>query len=143
MTQNLQVLLPALSGSAVTYDAAKNLYLTDRYTSQSGNSYYKAIKDSDRLTVCCDIGEGYSKSFINGVTMYANDGTRKVMIGSRTYGGHDNWVWYTDRNVLCICFDILRSYFNSQLKALGKTCSEKEVNDLTIQCLSNFPVLNK
>ena len=48
--------LPALSGESITYNAAKNIFLTRGYTSAAGNMYYKAIRISDRLAVYYDLG---------------------------------------------------------------------------------------
>ena len=52
--------LPALSGSSLTYNAEKNVYLTLGYTSAAGNTYYRAIRLSDRLAVYYHIGQGYA-----------------------------------------------------------------------------------
>ena len=43
--------LPAMSGEQVTYNAAKNVFLSQDYTSAAGNMYYKAIRLSNRLVV--------------------------------------------------------------------------------------------
>lgn len=43
--------LPALSGEQVTYNAAKNVFLSQGYTSAAGNMYYKAVRLSNRLVV--------------------------------------------------------------------------------------------
>ena len=58
--------LPALSGSSLTYNPEKNVYLTLGYTSTAGNTYYRAIRFSDRLAVFYHIGEGYAHTFLNG-----------------------------------------------------------------------------
>ena len=59
--------LPALSGSSLTYNAEKNVYLTLGYTSAAGNTYYRAIRLSDRLAVYYHIGQGYAHTFLNGI----------------------------------------------------------------------------
>ena len=51
--------LPALSGATVTYTAERNVYLPTGYTSQTGNTYFKAIRLSNRLAVYYNIGIGY------------------------------------------------------------------------------------
>ena len=61
--------LPALSGSTLTYNAEKNVFLTQAYTSLANNTYYKAIRVSDRLAVAYNIGEGYKYTFLNGITL--------------------------------------------------------------------------
>ena len=48
--------LPALSGESLTYNPARNVYLSMGYTSVAGNTYYKAIRVSDRLAVYYDLG---------------------------------------------------------------------------------------
>ena len=68
--------LPALSGSSLTYNPEKNVYLTLGYTSAAGNTYYKAIRLSDRLAVYYHIGEGYAHTFLNGITLFAWNGRR-------------------------------------------------------------------
>ena len=54
--------LPALSGESLTYNAAKNVYLTLGYTSAAGNMYYQAVRFSNRLAVYYDIGQGYARA---------------------------------------------------------------------------------
>lgn len=39
--------LPALSGASVTFNPEKNVYLTLGYTSNAGNTYFKAVRFSD------------------------------------------------------------------------------------------------
>ena len=70
--------LPALSGSSLTYNPEKNVYLTLGYTSTAGNTYYKAIRLSDRLAVYYHIGEGYAHTFLNGITLFAWNGQRRI-----------------------------------------------------------------
>lgn len=60
--------LPALSGSSLTYNPEKNVFLTCGYTSAAGNTYYKAIRISDRLAVYYNIGQGHTHTFLNGIT---------------------------------------------------------------------------
>ena len=57
--------LPALSGNSLTYNPEKNVYLTLGYTSGAGNTYYQAVRFSDRLAVYYDIGEGYAHTFLD------------------------------------------------------------------------------
>ena len=40
--------LPALSGSSLTYNPEKNVFLTLGYTSAAGNTYYGALRLSKR-----------------------------------------------------------------------------------------------
>ena len=62
--------LPALSGESITYNASKNVFLTQGYTSAAGNMYYKAVRLSNRLMVYYDLGQGYCHTFLNGIKLY-------------------------------------------------------------------------
>lgn len=72
--------LPALSGSSLTYNAEKNVYLTLGYTSAAGNTYYRAIRLSDRLAVYYHIGQGYAHTFLNGITLLHGTDRRQTSL---------------------------------------------------------------
>ena len=42
--------LPALSGSSITYNAERNMLMTQGYTSAAGNTYFQGIQLSERLS---------------------------------------------------------------------------------------------
>ena len=123
--------LPALSGESVTYNAQKNVFLTQGYTSNAGNMYYKAIRLSSRLLVCCELGQGYSLTFLNGLTLYAYDGKSKNMIGRKTWGGSFNWVCYSERFVREQCIQMLTDYMKGQMKMLGQSVNEQELQEFS------------
>ena len=77
--------LPALSGSSVTYNAERNMYLTQGYTSAAGNTYFQGIHLSNRLAIVLDIGIGYAHTFLNGIKLYCFDGKDKKLIASRFF----------------------------------------------------------
>ena len=72
--------LPALSGSSISYNPEKNVYLTLGYTSAAGNTYYRAIRLSKRLAVYYHIGEGYARTFLNGITLFCWDGQKAIHV---------------------------------------------------------------
>ena len=118
--------LPALSGEAITYNAAKNVYLTVGYTSAAGNTYYKAIRVSDRLAVYYDIGEGYAYTFLNGIKLFCWDGQKARLIAQKYWGGYDyrifNEQFAKEQSVL-----MLKDYLAGQLKIQGAHVSEQEI----------------
>lgn len=77
--------LPALSGSSLTYNLEKNVYLTLGHTSAAGNTYYKAIRLSNRLAVYYHIGEGYAYTFLNGITLSHGTDRRRAS-SHRSFG---------------------------------------------------------
>lgn len=78
--------LPALSGNSLTYNAEKNVLLTLGYTSTAGNTYYKAIRLSNRLVVYYDLGQGHTHTFLNGITLFAWNGDKANIIAKKSWG---------------------------------------------------------
>jgi hypothetical protein len=118
--------LPALSGTSVTYNAEKNVYLTLGYTSAAGNTYFKAVRFSDRLAVHYDIGEGYCHTFLNGITLFAWDGSKAVIIGKRSWGG-SNWHRFSEQFAKEQSIDMLKNYLEGQAKALGQHVNDQQL----------------
>ena len=118
--------LPALSGESITYNAAKNVYLTLGYTSAAGNMYYKAVRLSNRLVVYYDLGQGYAHTFLNGIKLFAFDGPKATLIAQKYWGGCDyrifNEQFAKEQSSL-----MLSSFLIGQLKAQGAQVSNQEI----------------
>ena len=118
--------LPALSGESLTYNAAKNLFLTTGYTSAAGNMYYRAIRLSDRLAVYYDLGQGYAYTFLNGIKLFCWDGNQAKLIAQKYWGGCDyrvfNEQFAKEQSIL-----MLKDYLAAQLKAQGAYVSDQEM----------------
>jgi len=118
--------LPALSGESITYNAAKNIFLTQGYTSVAGNMYYKAIRISDRLVVYYDLGQGYKYTFLNGIKLFCWDGQKAKVIAQKYWGGCDYRVFSEqfakEQSIL-----MLSNFLARQLKAQGAQVSNQEI----------------
>lgn len=118
--------LPALSGESLTYNAAKNVFLTTGYTSAAGNMYYRAIRISDRLAVYYDLGQGYAYTFLNGIKLFCWDGNQAKLIAQKYWGGCDyrvfNEQFAKEQSIL-----MLKDYLSAQLKAQGAYVSDQEM----------------
>lgn len=118
--------LPALSGEQVTYNAAKNVFLSQGYTSAAGNMYYKAIRLSNRLVVYYDLGQGYAYTFLNGIKLFCWDGNQAKLIAQKYWGGCDyrvfNEQFAKEQSIL-----MLKDYLAAQLKAQGAYVSDQEM----------------
>ena len=118
--------LPALSGEQVTYNAAKNVFLSQGYTSAAGNMYYKAIRLSNRLVVYYDLGQGYIHTFLNGIKLFAFDGTKATLIAQRNWGGCDyrifNEQFAKEQSIL-----MLKGFLEGQLRLQGACVSDQEL----------------
>lgn len=118
--------LPALSGESLTYNAAKNVFLTTCYTSAAGNMYYRAIRLSDRLAVYYDLGQGYAYTFLNGIKLFCWDGNKAKLIAQKYWGGCDYRV-YNEQFAKEQSILMLKDYLAAQLKAQGAYVSDQEM----------------
>ena len=118
--------LPALSGESITYNAAKNIFLTQGCTSAAGNMYYKAIRISDRLAIYYDLGQGYKYTFLNGIKLFCWDGQKAKVIAQKYWGGCDyrvfNEQFAKEQSIL-----MLSNFLAGQLKAQGAQVSNQEI----------------
>ena len=118
--------LPALSGSSLTYNPEKNVYLTLGYTSGAGNTYYQAVRFSDRLAVYYAIGEGYAHTFLNGIKLFCWDGQKARMIAQKYWGGYDYQI-FSERFAKEQSILMLKNFLAGQLKAQGAHVGDLEV----------------
>lgn len=118
--------LPALSGSSLTYNAEKNVYLTLGYTSAAGNTYYRAIRLSKRLAVYYHIGEGYARTFLNGITLFCWDGQKAKIIAQKFWGGYD-WRSFTEQFAKEQSILMLKDFLTGQAETLGAQVSEQQM----------------
>ena len=118
--------LPALSGSSLTYNPEKNVYLTLGYTSAAGNTYFRAIRLSNRLAVYYHIGQGYARTFLNGITLFCWDGTKAKIIAQKFWGG-SNWKDFSEFFAKEQSILMLKDFLAGQAKALGTQVSEQQM----------------
>ncbi|MGL5980124.1 MAG: hypothetical protein ACRCZY_04455 [Phocaeicola sp.] len=119
--------LPALAANGVTYNENKNIFLTNGYTSQAGNTYFQGIRLSNRLIISYNIGQGYCHSFLNGITIYGYDGSKKRLISSRSFNCRIfNEAFATDQ-----CKEIVSEYIKSQVKLTGSSITSKQLEDFS------------
>uniref|UniRef100_UPI004027EAFB hypothetical protein n=1 Tax=Prevotella sp. TaxID=59823 RepID=UPI004027EAFB len=127
--------LPTLSGAQLTYNVEKNIFLTMGYTSQAGNTYYRAIRLSPRLAVFYNIGEGYKYTFLNGITLFAFDGYKPRIIGKRTWGGYD-WVVFSENFARQQSILMVHDFLQGQMCMLNVPCSEQQLMDMSRQLIA-------
>ena len=119
--------LPALSGSSVTYNAQKNIFLTEGYTSAAGNTYFQGIRASDRIAIKYNIGIGYCHTFLNGIEVYGYDGHQTKLVGSRIF----NCYFFNENNAKKEAIDIVMNYMKGQAKMLGALIDNDQLTDFS------------
>lgn len=118
--------LPALSGESVTYNAARNVFLTLGYTSAAGNMYYKAVRLSNRLVVYYELGQGYIHTFLNGIKLFAFDGPKATLIAQKYWGGSD-WRKFDEYFAKEQSILMLKGFLEGQLRLQGAHVSDQDL----------------
>ncbi len=119
--------LPALSGASVTYNAEKNVYLTTGYTSAAGNTYFNAIRLSDRLAVYYDIGIGYCRTFLNGIKLFAFNGVKPELIAHKMFSCY----FFNEQDAARESTMMLKNFLLGQAKLQGTIVSEEQTLDFS------------
>ena len=96
------------------------------YTSAAGNTYYKAVRISDRLAVYYDIGQGYYHTFLNGIKLFCWDGQKARLIAQKYWGGCD-WRVFSEYFAKEQSILMLRDFLTGQLKLMGRQVAPQEV----------------
>ncbi|MBR6182254.1 MAG: hypothetical protein IKQ77_13720 [Prevotella sp.] len=116
--------LPTVSERGLTYNADRNMFLTQGYTSLAGNTYFQGIQLTKRLAIVYDIGVGYAHSFLNGIKLYCFDGRQKKLIGQSFYYSQ----FFTDAFARIESIRMLVEYLKTQAKMLGAYVSDDQLN---------------
>lgn len=119
--------LPALSGSNVTYNKERNIFLTQGYTSAAGNTYFQGIRLSDRLIVNFDFGQGWYYLFLNGIRIYGYDGNEKKLIASRTFYNYP----FSENGAKMECTSMLLDFLKSQVKMLKQSVPVQQLEEFS------------
>ena len=140
--RNVASVLLALSGSDVTYNADRNMYLTKEYVGGAG-VYYQAIRVSERLVMCFNLGESCTRTFMNGIKIFAWNGIEAVLIASKSWGGCGNWMIFCEQNARTECEKMLKDYLAAEAKKMNCSMSESQLRDsacmLYAKTLSQLP----
>lgn len=67
------------------YDSTQKMFLSNTYTSESGNMYYKGIRFSQRLVMLERVGLYKNWTYIDEVEIYAFDGNQMNIIGKKKF----------------------------------------------------------
>lgn len=120
--------LPGLASESFTYNAEKNIYLSMGFTSALGNTYFKALRLSDKLAVFFSIGEGCYYTFLNGINIFALSGNGQArLIGQKQWGG-SNWCVFSEAFAKNQCVELLSDFLMGEAKKLGSNATRQEAD---------------
>lgn len=118
-------IFPALSGSSVTYNAARNIYLTSGYQSLAGNVYFQGLRLTDRIIINYDFGQGYKYLFLNGICIYGFDGKEKKIIASRSFNSYV----FSEKSAALDCIEMIKEYIKGEMKMLDMYVDDSQIQN--------------
>lgn len=116
-------LLPISNGDMLRYDSVNRLYYTNGWTSAACNTYNRGFRISSRLVIEMRIGQGYCRTFINGISIYIFNGHSIELINSKNY----DCCFFSNMFIDSECKKMVEEYVTSQKKLLGAYISESEI----------------
>ena len=81
-------ILPTFGNQRVhipVWDEGQKMFLCEEYESASGNRYYKGVRFCDRIVVVEKVGLYHNWTYIDGIEVYAFNGTRLELVQKRDY----------------------------------------------------------
>jgi hypothetical protein len=77
--KNLGSMLPG----KLNFSESANAFLSSGYTSAANNTYFNAIRFAEGIIIKEDVGEGYARTFLNGLRIYSIKD--KTLLADRSY----------------------------------------------------------
>lgn len=121
-------ILPTFGNQRVhipVWDEGQKMFLCEEYESASGNRYYKGVRFCDRIVVVEKVGLYHNWTYIDGIEVYAFNGTRLELVQKRDYDKvHRNEEFI--RKELEI---MVRNFFEGVLKAQRSCMPQEELEE--------------
>ena len=123
---------------APVWDEGQKMFLFDNYESASGNRYYKGIRFCDRIVIVEKVGLYYSWTYIDGIELYAFNGTKLELVQKKDY---ENAFW-SEAFIRSETEAMVRNYINGMLKfqksSMSKDQIEAYVQSTVDSCYKSF-----
>lgn len=110
-----QAMPAAFKSAELTFNAGKNIFLTQGYTSMAGNTYYQGVRFSDRIIITQQIGEGYYYTFLNGIRIFGFNGKEATLIAEKSF----NTCYYNEFFVQQESQNLVKEFLKSQAELIG------------------------
>jgi len=115
------------------YDSTQKMFLSNTYTSESGNMYYKGLRFSERMVMVERIGLYKNWTYIDEVEIYAFDGTQMTIIGKKKFDKQ----FYHAETIKLEVFELTFDYLKNQMALSGATASDESLKSLTLEIIED------
>jgi hypothetical protein len=115
------------------YDNTQKMFLSNTYTSESGNMYYKGLRFSERLVMVEHVGLYKNWTYIDEVEIYAYDGNQMTLIGKKKFDKQFYHPETIKNEVIELTFDFLKT----QMSLSGGIGTDESLKALTIEIVED------
>lgn len=115
------------------YDSTQKMFLSNTYTSESGNMYYKGLRFSERLVMIERIGLYKNWTYIDEIEIYAFDGPHMTMIAKKKF----DKLFYNPETIKNEVINLTFDFLKSQMLLSGGTGTEESLKALTIEIIED------
>ncbi len=120
------------------WDEGQKMFLCDEYESGSGHRYYKGVRFCDRIVIVEKVGLYHTITYIDGLEVYAFNGTRLELVQKRDY----DKVIRREEFIRQESEAMVRNYFDAVLKAqrtsIPKDHLESKTKEIIDGCYKSF-----
>jgi hypothetical protein len=117
----------AFKNAELTFNAGKNIFLSQGYTSQAGNTYFQGVRFSERIIITQQLGQGYAYTFLNGIRIFGFNGREATLIAEKSY----HCCIYNESIVKAESENLIKEFLQSQAAISGSFVEAKVVDSFS------------
>jgi hypothetical protein len=117
----------------LVYNAGKNIFLVQGYTSFAGNTYYQGVRFSDRIIISQHIGQGYLYTFLNGIQIFGFNGKEAKLIIEKNY----HCCIYSESIVKTESENLVKEFLRKQAAITGSIVEENQLEIFSRQLVAD------
>lgn len=128
-TRFIDRILPAMGNqreNVPIYDSTQKMFLSNTYTSESGNMYYKGLRFSERLVMIEYIGLYKNWTYIDKIELYAFDGNQMNVIAKKKFEKQ----FYNSEKIKNEVIELTFEYFKNQNFMCGSSGTDETLKAL-------------
>jgi len=121
MTNSIQLFEKhGLMNTNISYSEVANAFISTGYTSIAGNTYFNSIRVAEGIIIKEDVGQGWYKTFLNGLKIYSIKD--KTLLADRSFYN----LGYSKDTVRNNAKEMLISVLRESAESRGSSLDEME-----------------
>ena len=120
------------------WDEGQKMFLCEEYESGNGHRYYKGVRFCDRIVIVEKVGLYHTWTYIDGIEVYAFNGTRLELVQKRDYDKtfrNEEFIRQESETMVCNYFE---GVLKAQRSAMPKEQLEAQAKSIIEGCYKSF-----